>query len=185
MVREQRARRAEGCKCGNGLLFHGGDQQAGHGGQEDSQLCGLWFCAQRNPRERECSRELVVNHSPKKEVNYEIDMKQSGMSKSSYFGGMEIGRGKQGKLSLLYSSNLYYHVHMLLYNNNKKKAFHRTPPPFIEEPFSKHLNVCCVPGTRYGLSGILFLSSLFLRGQQVLTGYFGTGIDEWHCFVDI
>ncbi|XP_034496281.1 phosphatidate cytidylyltransferase 2 isoform X2 [Ailuropoda melanoleuca] len=46
-------------------------------------------------------------------------------------------------------SNLYYHVHMLLYNNNNKKAFHRTPPPFIEEPFSKHLNVCCVPGTRF------------------------------------
>lgn len=46
------------------------------------------------------------------------------MSKSSYFGGMEIGRGKQGKLSLPYSSNLYYHVNMLLYNKKKKKKWH-------------------------------------------------------------
>lgn len=43
------------------------------------------------------------------------------MSKSSYLGGMEIGMGKQGKLSLLYSSNLYYHVHILLHN---KKGTH-------------------------------------------------------------
>lgn len=64
-------------------------------------------------------------------------------------------------------------------------AFQRTPPPFIQESFSKHLNACYVPGARYGLSGILFLLAYYLVENKLLRGNFGTGSDEWQRFVDI
>lgn len=44
MVREWRGRRAEGYKCGNGLLFHNGDQQVRRGARELEEIARSVSC---------------------------------------------------------------------------------------------------------------------------------------------